>query len=149
MITARRVTALLVVAFAVYALLLGQRAFLLIRDGRPAFVLLGVGVLILPVIGFVLVQREVRFGLATERLARSLEAKGQLPLDELPRLPSGRVDASGADEVFERRRAEVEAAPEDVAAWYALAVAYGDARDSRRGREAMRHALELFARDGG
>jgi len=142
--TARRVTWILVGAFAVYALLLADRAVLLIRDGRPPFVLLGIGVMLLPVVGIVLVRREVLFGLATQRLARALEADGRLPVDELPRLASGRVDASGADEVFARRRADVESAPEDPAVWFALAVAYGDARDTRRGREAMRHALELF-----
>ena len=142
--TARRVTWVLVGAFAVYALLLADRAVLLIRDGRPPFVLLGLGVVLLPVVGIILVRREVLFGLATQRLARALGAEGRLPVDELPRLPSGRVDASGADEVFARRRAEVETAPDDPAAWFALAVAYGDARDTRRGREAMRHALELF-----
>ena len=143
--TARRVTLGLVAILGFYALVLGQRAFILIADGRPAFVLLGIGVLLLPIVGVALVRRELLFGLATQRLARSLEAAGDLPVDELPRLPSGRVDASGADEVFERRRADVQVSPDSAAAWFALAVAYGDARDSRRGRQAMRRALELFA----
>ena len=100
--TARRVTWILVGAFAVYALLLADRAVLLIRDGRPPFVLLGIGVMLLPVVGIVLVRREVLFGLATQRLARALEADGRLPVDELPRLASGRVDASGGRRIRTR-----------------------------------------------
>ncbi len=145
--TARRVALLLAGVLVVYALLIVGDALALLRDGRPAVVLLGVGVLLLPLVAVPLVVRELRFGLATERLARDLAVQGWLPADELPRLPSGRVDLSAADEVFERRRTEVEAAPDDWAAWYALAVAYGDARDTQRGRAAMRHAIRLH--DGG
>ena len=60
--TARRVAWVLVAVLAVYFVLLGQRALWLIGDGRLAFVLLGVGVLILPFVGAYTVWREVRFG---------------------------------------------------------------------------------------
>jgi cytochrome c-type biogenesis protein CcmH/NrfG len=137
------VTLLLVVVLAFYALVIGQRGVLMIRDGRPAFVLLGLGVLILPLLGVYLVWKEIRFGQATERLARELEAEGGLLVDSLPRRASGRVDREAADEIFERCRADVEAAPEDWRAWYRLAVAYGDAGDNARGRRAMRRAVRL------
>jgi hypothetical protein len=146
--SARRVAILLVLAVVVYAFILGDRAWLLLRDGRPVFVLLGVGVLLLPVVGLWLVALELRFGRATERLGKELEldasaaADGQ-PSSPLPRRPSGRIDRAAADAVFAQRRAEVEAAPEDWRAWYHLAVAYGDAGDVARGRRAMRHAIAL------
>jgi hypothetical protein len=145
--TARRVAWLLVAVLAVYFVLLGQRAVWLIADGRLPFVLLGVGVLVLPVVGAYTVWREVRFGYAAQQLGHELAAQGGLPADDLPRRPSGRVDLAAADAVFERRRAEVEAAPEDWRAWYRLAVAYGDAHDTKRGRAAMRHAIHLHSRD--
>ena len=47
------------------------------------------------------------------------------------------------DEIFEVRRREVEAAPQDWRAWWRLASAYGEARDPRRGRRAMRKAVDL------
>jgi hypothetical protein len=146
MVNARRVTVLVTVLVAFYAIVLGDRAWLMIRDGRPAFVLLGIGVLLLPLVGVWVIAAELRFGRATERLARELAAADQLPADELPRRPSGRVDRAAADAVFARVRAEVEAAPEDWRGWYRLAVAYGDAGDSTRGRRAMRHAIALRAR---
>ena len=141
--TSRRVACALVALVLVYVAFIGWRGVVLVADGRPAFVLLGFGVLILPVVGVIVVWRELRFGLAAQELGRALEAEGGLPSEPMPRRPSGRVDLAAADEVFERRRAEVEAAPDDWRAWYRLAVAYGDAHDTRRGRAALRRALDL------
>ena len=146
-VTARRVVVLLVALLAFYVVFIGWRGVVLVADGRPAFVLLGIGVLLLPVVGVILVWRELRFGLAAQELGRALESEGALPSDPLPRRPSGRVDLAAADEVFERRRAEVETAPDDWRGWYRLAVAYGDARDTRRGRAALRRALDLYRMD--
>lgn len=141
--TARRVVWALVAALLVYFVLLGQRAWWLISDGRVPFVLLGVGVLVLPVVGGYAVWREVRLGRAAQRLGEELAAEGGLPVDDLPRRPSGRVDLAAADAVFEQRRADVEATPDDWRVWYRLALAYGDASDARRGRAALRHAVRL------
>ncbi len=144
---ARRVALLLALLLGVYLVVLGDRGITLVRDGRPAFVLLGVGVLLFPVVGLVILVLEMRFGQATERLGRRLGEEGGLPpADEVPRRPSGRVDRDAADAVFERRRAEVEAAPEDWRAWFRLAIAYSDAGDGSRARRAMRRAIVLHDR---
>lgn len=141
---ARRVALLLVVLLGVYIVVLAHRGLVLVQDGRPAAVLLGVGVLILPVLGLWFVWTEMRFGQAAERLGRQADAEGALaPVEEGLLLPNGRVDRDRADEVFALRKAEVEADPEDWRAWYRLAVAYGDAGDSARGRKAMRRAIAL------
>lgn len=105
----------------------------------------GVGVLLLVGVGVVLVVGEIQLGAASARLARQLEAEGGLPYDPpgVVRLASGRLEKDDADAVFEQRRQEVEAAPEDWRAWWRLAAAYGEARDPRRGRRAMRRAVSL------
>ena len=141
--TARRTAFLLVGVLAVYLVIVGWRGVLLVRTGDPVAVALGLAVLVLPVVAAVVVVRELRFGGATQRMARELEADGGLPVDDLPRRPSGRMVREAADATFARRRAEVEAAPEDWRAWYRLAVAYDDAGDRRRAREAMRYAARL------
>ena len=141
--TARRTALLLVGVLVVYLVLVGWRGVLLVRTGDPVAVALGLAVLVLPVVAAVVVARELRFGVATQRMARELEADGGLPVDDLPRRPSGRVVREAADATFAGRRAEVEAAPEDWRAWYRLAVAYDDAGDRRRAREAMRYAARL------
>ncbi|MGH3333826.1 MAG: tetratricopeptide repeat protein, partial [Nocardioidaceae bacterium] len=58
--------------------------------------------------------------------------------------PSGRVDRTAADAVFGQRQAEVEADPASWRAWYRLGVAYDDAGDRTRAREAVRRAIGLF-----
>jgi hypothetical protein len=139
----RVVAAVLVAVLAVYLLLVGHRGVVLVASGEPLQVTLGLGVLVLPVIGAYVAWREVQFGLATQRLARELDAAGRWPSDELPRMPSGRPDRDAADAVFEVRRHEVDATPDDWQAWFRLALAYDDARDRKRARAAMRRAIAL------
>jgi hypothetical protein len=103
---------------------------------------LGVAVLVMPLVGAWVVVAEVRFGLATQRLAARLDAEGTEPEPELPRTPSGRVERVAADALFAQRRTAVEADPQDWRGWYRLAVAYDLAGDRKRARAAMRTAIE-------
>lgn len=137
-------------AFTVLVMVMVSGAMLttalsLLRSGDLVQVGVGVGVVLLVVVGVVLVVGEVRLGAASARLARRLEAEGGLPYDPpgLTRTASGRLEKADADAVFEARRVDVEAAPDDWRAWWRLAAAYGDARDPRRGRRAMRRAVSL------
>ena len=127
-------------------------ALSLLVSGDLVLIGVGVGVLLLVVVGLLLVAGEVQLGAASERLARQLEREGRLPFDPpgVKRLASDRLEKVDADAVFEERRLEVEQDPEDWRAWWRLAAAYGDARDPRRGRRAMRKAvsLEKAAREG-
>ncbi|MFD6381236.1 hypothetical protein ACFWFS_30355 [Streptomyces albidoflavus] len=136
------VTALVLV---VYFVLVGSRGVLLIRHGTPLTVVFGVAVLVLPVIGVWFLWKNTQFVQRANRLAAELEAEGGLPVDELVRTPSGRVDRASADAVFARRRAETEDHPDDWRCWFRLAVAYQDARDTPRARKAMQRAIALHA----
>jgi hypothetical protein len=138
---AKQTAILLAVVFVAYALLIGWRGVLLIKVGTPVPVVLGLAVLVIPLIGAYLVWRELQFGRRTEALARELEAAGDLPVDDLPRRPSGRVDRAAADEAFGRYKAEAEAAPDDWRVWFRLSTAYDAAGDRKRAREAMRTAI--------
>lgn len=140
--------AVLVAVLAFYLVLAGWRAVLLLREGSWLGVLLGFGVLLLPLVGGYVVVREVQFGLASGRLGRELEALGGWPSEDLPRAPSGRPDREAADELFRVRRVEVDAAPQDWRAWFRLSLAYDAARDRRRARQAMRRAITLHAGRG-
>ena len=137
------VVAVLVLAFAFYAVTIGWRGVLLVRDGRPVAVALGVGVVLLPLLAGWAVWRELRFGLASERLANELAAEGGLVVDDLPRRPSGRIDKAAADTAFEPLKRAAELAPDDWRSWYRLATAYDAAGDRRRARAAARRALAL------
>jgi hypothetical protein len=133
----------LAAVLVVYFGLAGTRGVWLIEDGRPVTVALGAAVLVLPLIGIWFLWRTTQFAVNAGRLARELEAEGGLPVDELRRTPSGRIDRDSADEVFRRRKAETEAAPEDWRSWFRLAVAYRDARDTPRARKAMQRAIAM------
>jgi len=126
-----------------YVVVLGQRAWLLLISGSVVGVLLGAGVLVIPVLVAGSVLRELRFGVTTETMARELEAADGLPVDDLPRSPAGRIDRAAADLAFVRYQSEVEAAPGDWRAWFRLSCAYDMAGDRRRARASMRHAAGL------
>jgi hypothetical protein len=126
-----------------YFVLVGSRGVMLIQSGTLLTVTFGVAVLILPVIGLWFLWKNTQFVRKANALAAELDAEGGLPVDELERTASGRIDRDSADEVFAKRKAEAESAPEDWRSWFRLAVAYHDARDTPRARKAMQRAIAL------
>lgn len=138
------IVAVLVVVLVFYAVLIGAKGVAMMGSGSAVGAVLGLAVLILPVVGSLLVWRELQFGHASARLAGVLHAEGGLPPDDLPRRPSGRVDRSAADAAFPVRRAETEEDPENWRSWYRLGLAYDDAGDRTRARASVRRAIELF-----
>ncbi len=137
--TTKGVVVVLALALAGYFVLIGYRGVFLISQPSLLLRAFGAAVLVVPLIGAWLAVAEIRFGRATERLARRLPPDDAPPL---PRTPAGRIQRIAADAAFDRRRAEVEAAPDDWRRWYRLAQAYDDAGDRRRARAAMRTAIE-------
>ncbi|GAA0373227.1 hypothetical protein QZH56_08015 [Streptomyces olivoreticuli] len=133
----------LAAVLVVYFVLVGSRGVMLIQQGTAITVTFGAAVLVLPFIGAWFLYQTTKFARDANRLARELEAEGGLPVDELVRTPSGRIDRDSADEVFARRQAETEDAPGDWRTWFRLAVAYHDARDTPRARKAMQRAIAL------
>jgi len=138
---------LLVLVMVFYAGFVGFRGVGLVRSGSTVAVVFGLALLVLPLLGLLLVWREIEFGRRTAALAAELDAEGGLPVDDLPRRPSGRVDRTAADAWFEPLREQAEARPDDWRAWFRLALAYDAAGDRGRARAAARHAIDLHAID--
>lgn len=115
----------------------------LIATGEPIAVGLGAAVLVLPALGIWLVVREWALAVQVQQMADELATAGQLPADDLPRTPGGRIDRAAADEAFGAAREAVERAPQDWAAWFRLGFAYDAAHDRRRARAALRTAARL------
>lgn len=136
--------ALLLCILAFYCVLVIAKGIDLLQDGGAIRIALGLALIVSAALGIGLAWREVQFGRRTAVLGRALEAEGGLPVDDLPRRPSGRVDRAAADEVFAVRRAEAEHDPENWRAWFRLAIAYDMAGDRTRARAAARHAIELY-----
>ncbi|WP_406280116.1 hypothetical protein OH799_13335 [Nocardia sp. NBC_00881] len=134
----------LVLVLGFYFLLLGRIAFSLIDSGDAAAIIIGIGVLILPLLGVWIVAATVRAGLAHQHLARRIHQEGlELDTSQLPHRPSGRIEREAADALFAKIKAEWEADPDNWRVSYRLARAYDYAGDRARARETMRRAVAL------
>ncbi|MFD9815955.1 tetratricopeptide repeat protein [Streptomyces sp. NPDC059080] len=136
----------LVLVFGVVAM----EGVLLLLTGKPAAMGMGAIAFVLPVIGAWFLWHNTRFARDAHRLGRKLAAEdGANGADDgaPARTPGGRIDRDAADAVFALRQAEAEEAPGDWRAWFRLAVAYHDARDTPRARKAMQRAIALHDGD--
>ena len=138
--TAGLVMAALLVLYLVFVV---QYAVILLGVGQPVSTGMGIALLVLPIIGAWVLTAELLFVFRGEALLRRLRDEGGLPVDDLPRLPSGRADPAAADAQFPQYRAEVEAAPDSWRAWLRLGLAYDASGDRSRARWATRRAIAL------
>ena len=122
---------------------MATRATALIRTGEPVGIALGIAFWILPPLVIWLVAREWRLAVDVQRMADELAEADELPVDDLPRSPGGRIDRAAARAAFEPARELAEAEPDDWRSWYHLAFAYDAAGDRRRARESLRRASRL------
>lgn len=134
------------VLLVIYLVFATQYAVILLKATEPLAKALGVALFVLPVIGAGVLIADLLFVVRGERLIARLGDEGGLPVDDLPRLPSGRADPKAADAEFPRYQAEVEASPGSWQAWLRLGLAYDASGDRRRARWATRKAIAL-ARD--
>ena len=126
-----------------YVWLVATRATALLRTGEPVGIGLGIAFWVLPPLVIWLVAREWRLAIDVQRMADELADADELPVDDLPRSPGGRIDRAAAREAFEPARERAEAQPDDWRSWYHLAFAYDAAGDRRRARESLRTASRL------
>lgn len=132
------------ILLVVYLVLAGQRAVLLMLSGTAIGIAMGAALIVLPIIGAWALVHELLFGVRTEKLVRLLAVEGNLPVDDLPRRPSGRPVREAADARFPAFKAEVDAEPESWRAWFRLGLAYDASGDRRRARRALREAIRLY-----
>ena len=134
------VMAVLLALYLAYAV---QYGIVLIMTGEPVAIAMGVALLILPLIGGWVLVRELVFVRNGQRLLRALTSEGGLPVDDLPRMPSGRVVPEAADAEFPQYKDAVEAEPDSWRAWLRLGLAYDASGDRGRARWATREAIRL------
>ncbi len=145
--TARIGAIVMAVILGLYLVFVVQYALLLIGSEHPLAKTLGFALIVLPLIGAWLLVSDLVFVVRGERLVRLLRERGELPVDELPRLPSGRIDPAAADLEFPSYQRDVEAEPESWQAWVRLGLAYDASGDRRRARWATRQAIRLERAD--
>ena len=139
--TTRVAVVVMAALLALYLAFAVRYGLLLIGVGSPIAVAIGVALLVFPVIAAGALAAELVFTVRADRLGKRLEREGGLPAEQLPVLPSGRIDRAAADEVFPTYQAAVERDPDDWRTWYRLGLAYDASGDRRRARWAMRQSL--------
>lgn len=135
--------AITIAALMLYLLVTFQRGWLMIAHGGIAGMLLGIGLIVLPIIGAWAMFREIIFGSRVQQMAKELDTAGELPEDHLPRSASGRVDQGAADAEFENFRQQLEAEPQNWKHWFNISTLYSLAGDRSRARKCMRMAIAL------
>ncbi|HEY0187118.1 MAG TPA: hypothetical protein VGC67_06490 [Cellulomonas sp.] len=142
--TSLAAAAALTLLLVVYLWLVAGRAVALVRTGEPVGVALGLAFGVLPLLVLALVAREWLLAIDVQRMADRLAERGELPVDDLPRSPGGRIDREAALVAFDAARTAAEAAPAgDWGTWYRLAFAYDAAGDRRAARAALRTASRI------
>ena len=127
-----------------YCVLIIGRGVALIRTQNAVGIGIGIAVLLLPlVIGWVMVREWMLAG-RVQAMADELAMQQALPVDDLPRSASGRIDKSVARERFTTYQKATEAEPQDWRNWYNLAFAYEAAGDRSNARAALRRAAALY-----
>lgn len=135
--------AIMSVLLVFYFGLLVTRAVALFQTGTLLTISLGTALLVLPLIGFWALGRELVFGWSSNRLVGKLDDEGLIPEEEIETLPSGRPIREQADLVFPKYRTEVEADETSWTAWMRLGIIYDACGDRKRAREAIRRAISL------
>ncbi len=129
---------------ALYFALVAGRALAFIRTDDAVARALGVALLVLPGIGAWWLINEWRLGSAVQRMARELEARGQLPVQSGEVDEFGRLTEEAQAENYELARRGVELEPTSWVAWFHVAYAYEAAKDRSMARKSLRYAAELF-----
>jgi len=140
---ARTAALIMAALLVIYLVFVVNYAVVLISVDEPVAKAMGVALIVLPIIGGWTLLAEIVFVLRGEKLLKRLREEGGLPVDDLPRLPSGRPDPTAADAEFPIYQAEVEADPESWRAWVRLGLAYDASGDRKRARWATREAIKL------
>ena len=140
---ARTAALIMAALLVIYLVFVVNYALVLISVDEPVAKAMGIALIVLPIVGGWTLVAEIVFVLRGERLLKRLREEGGLPVDDLPRLPSGRPDPTAADAQFPVYQAEVEADPESWRAWVRLGLAYDASGDRKRARWATREAIKL------
>lgn len=129
-----------------YVALLGQKGYLFLLEANPVAKVIGGSILVIPGVGAWAIYRELRFGLAIERLGKLLENEGNWPRFRFGVLPSGRANKAEALQEFQEYKDAALADENNWRKWFALGLIYDACGDRKRARSAMRQAIERSQR---
>lgn len=133
---------LIVAITLLYAFLLFERGVVLIQDGQPITITMGLAILFFPLLAIATIFYELRFGIRLARLEKLFKASG-LEAPEYELRPSGRAQQESGDTAFHQLSKRIEQDESNYLLWYLLADCYDKLGDRRRAREAARKAISI------
>lgn len=132
---ARRISLALASILGVYLVFAALRGIDLLKSDDPAVKALGISVLILPLIGTVLVFREIRFGRLSYQMGQLIDIS-YLPTNGM----SDEQKQANLDSAIAKAKTEMSS----WQAWYSVALAYDLVSERKLAREAMQYSVELY-----
>ena len=132
---AKRVALILSGILAVYLVFAAWRGFDLLLVDDPAVRALGVSVLVLPLLGVILVVREIKFGKLSYEMGQEI-SEHLLPKKDF----TEEEKRNFLDQAIERAKNGMD----NWANWYSVALAYDVLNERKLAREAMQHSVQLY-----
>ena len=132
---AKRVALILSGILAVYLVFAAWRGFDLLLVDDPAVRALGVSVLVLPLLGVILVVREIKFGKLSYEMGQEI-SEHLLPKKDF----TEEEKRNFLDQAIERTKNGMD----NWANWYSVALAYDVLNERKLAREAMQHSVQLY-----
>ncbi|NBW72980.1 MAG: hypothetical protein EBR26_01020 [Microbacteriaceae bacterium] len=129
-----------------YLALMGQQGYYFLIQENWVSKAMGFFILILPIFGLWGIFRELRFGLAIEKLGKVLEQEDAWPRFRFGVMPSGRAIKTEALQEFPEYAQKAEADPENWRSWFTLGLIYDACGNRKLARKAMRKAIALNQR---
>ena len=121
----------------------GIRAIALLNSSEPIAIVMGIALIVLPLLGFWALLREILFGYRATQLVDDLSRSGDLPEELVDEAPVGESVRDVADGVFPHYREAAERDETNWRAWMRLGLIYDAAGDRKRARSAIRQAISL------
>ena len=132
---AKRISLILTAILLVYLGFTVLRGLDFLKVDDPAVQALGIAVLILPILGAILVYREIKFGKLSYLM-------GQTISDDY--LPTNDLTDEQKREYLDRAIEQAKTQMQSWQAWYSVALAYDLLKERKLAREAMKYSVELY-----
>lgn len=132
---AKRVALILSSILGVYLLFTASRGLDLLKVDDPAVKALGLAVLVLPILGVILVVREIRFGKLSYVMGQLIDT-AYLPQTGL----SEEEKTAFLESAIEKTKSDMK----NWQSWYSVALGYDLVNQRKLAREAMQHSVELY-----
>lgn len=134
--------ALMAACLALYVAAVAWGAVIFVSSGTAVGIGMGIATVIIAGLGGWALIREIMFGVASDRLGRTLDAEGGMPTSDVERRPSGRLPDEEAHRLIQQYSTQAEESADDWRAHYRLGVVFDASGQRKNARASIRRAIE-------